>query len=187
MAAQASTCPPFGGPLRRRRWPQREIKACCKSGRLRAYQPPSPPAKELRFRHQLHLVSIFAPLPGGTVACGPIRRKSSPCSRRDAFERRYPLPKSFAPLAWRPFQAPTFRAMPDHVGSLKGVSSRRLRELRPEVRDRYRRGVLWSPSYFVASCAGAPLSIIAQYVHNQKEKDALPPRPKDRGFRAVNR
>jgi putative transposase len=34
------------------------------------------------------------------------------------------------------------------VNSLKGVSSRLLREWRPEVRGRYR-GVLWSPSYFV--------------------------------------
>jgi putative transposase len=39
------------------------------------------------------------------------------------------------------------------------VASRRLRELRPEVRGHHRRGVLWSPAYFVASCRGAPLSI----------------------------
>jgi putative transposase len=32
------------------------------------------------------------------------------------------------------------------VNSLRGVSSRRLQELRPELRGRYRRGVLWSPS-----------------------------------------
>lgn len=40
------------------------------------------------------------------------------------------------------------------VNSLKGVSSRRLRAVRPEVSGRYDQGVLWSPSYFVASCGG---------------------------------
>jgi putative transposase len=72
------------------------------------------------------------------------------------------------------------------VNSLKGVSSRRLREIRPEVSGRYSKGVLWSPSYFAASCGGAPLSIIAEYVRNQRE-GALPPRPEGRGFRAQDR
>jgi putative transposase len=71
------------------------------------------------------------------------------------------------------------------VNSLKGVSSRLLRDCRPEVRGRYKNGVLWSPSYFAASCGGAPLSIIKQYVESQRE--ALPPRPERRGFRAKNR
>jgi putative transposase len=72
------------------------------------------------------------------------------------------------------------------VNSLKGVSSRRLREIRPEVSGRYSKGVLWSPSYFAASCGGAPLSIIAEYVRNQRE-GALPPRPEARGFCAQDR
>lgn len=54
------------------------------------------------------------------------------------------------------------------VNSLKGVSSRRLRQVRPEVRGRYFKGVLWSPSYFAASCGGAPISIIRQYVEQQR-------------------
>jgi putative transposase len=72
------------------------------------------------------------------------------------------------------------------VNSLKGVSSRRLREIRPEVSGRYSKGVLWSPSYFAASCGGAPLSMIAEYVRNQRE-GAPPPRPEGRGFRAQDR
>jgi REP element-mobilizing transposase RayT len=72
------------------------------------------------------------------------------------------------------------------VNSLKGFSSRRLRKRRPEVRGRYWRSVLWSPSYFAASRSGAPLSIIAEYVRNQRQRDALPPRPRGRGFRAKN-
>ena len=34
------------------------------------------------------------------------------------------------------------------VNSLKGVSSRRMRQMHPTLRPRYRKGVLWSPSYF---------------------------------------
>ena len=69
------------------------------------------------------------------------------------------------------------------VNSLKGVSSRKLREIRPEVSGRYHEGVLWSASYFAASCGGAPLAIIAEYVRSQRE-GALPPRPQAQGLRA---
>jgi putative transposase len=54
------------------------------------------------------------------------------------------------------------------VNSLKGVSSRLVRQRHPEVARRYHNGVLWSPSYFAASCGGAPLSIIRQYVESQR-------------------
>jgi putative transposase len=56
------------------------------------------------------------------------------------------------------------------VNSLKGVSSRRLRAWRPEIRGRYFKGVLWSPSYFAASCGGAPIMIVRQYVEQQRKK-----------------
>ena len=52
------------------------------------------------------------------------------------------------------------------VNSLKGVSSRLLRIERPG--KRYWNYVLWSPSYFAASCGGATLDIIKQYVEQQK-------------------
>jgi putative transposase len=55
------------------------------------------------------------------------------------------------------------------VNSLKGVSSRRLRQQHPEIAKRYFKGVLWSSSYFAASCGGAPLSIIRQYVEDQRK------------------
>lgn len=54
------------------------------------------------------------------------------------------------------------------VNSLKGVSSRILRKQHPDLVRRYWKGVLWSPSYFAASCGGAPLLIIKQYIENQK-------------------
>jgi len=55
------------------------------------------------------------------------------------------------------------------VASLKGVSSRMLRtqfgDFHPWL---MRRGVLWSPSYFAASCGGAPLDILRQYIEQQQ-------------------
>jgi len=57
------------------------------------------------------------------------------------------------------------------VNSLKGASSRVLRIRYPEIADRYYKNVLWSPSYFAASCGGAPLSIIRQYIEQQQTPD----------------
>jgi putative transposase len=56
------------------------------------------------------------------------------------------------------------------VNSLKGVSSRLLRRDFPALASKYWKGILWSPSYFAASCGGAPLSIIKQYIQ-QKTPD----------------
>lgn len=57
------------------------------------------------------------------------------------------------------------------VNSLKGVSSRLLRKDRPDIERKYRKDVLWSPSYFAASCGGAPLSMVRQYIKQQKTPD----------------
>ena len=54
------------------------------------------------------------------------------------------------------------------VNSLKGVSSRLLRKQFPDLESRYWNNVLWRRSYFAASCGGAPLEIIRQYVEQQK-------------------
>ena len=53
------------------------------------------------------------------------------------------------------------------VNSLKGVSSRLLRQEFPELEKHYWKGGIWSPSYFIASCGGAPLDIIKEYIENQ--------------------
>lgn len=54
------------------------------------------------------------------------------------------------------------------VNSLKGVSSRRLRQEYPElVRHYWRAGRLWSGSYFAGPVGGAPLSIVRQYIEQQ--------------------
>ncbi len=53
------------------------------------------------------------------------------------------------------------------VNSLKGVSSRLLRKKHRDLRGYYWKGVLWSPSYFAASCGGAPIEILRQYIEQQ--------------------
>ncbi|SCL16522.1 IS200/IS605 family transposase [Micromonospora inyonensis] len=55
------------------------------------------------------------------------------------------------------------------VNSLKGVSSRRLRQEFPDLIDHYWRARrLWSGSYFAGSVGGAPLSVVRQYIDSQR-------------------
>lgn len=65
---------------------------------------------------------------------------------------------------------PTVR-LADLVNSLKGVSSRKLKQQFPSVATfrsvRRSRGALWSPSYFVGSVGGAPLDVLKRYIENQ--------------------
>jgi putative transposase len=56
------------------------------------------------------------------------------------------------------------------VNSLKGVSSRRLRQEFPALVDHYWRAKrLWSGSYFAGSVGGAPISIVRQYIEQQNQ------------------
>jgi putative transposase len=55
------------------------------------------------------------------------------------------------------------------VNSLKGVSARRLRqEYEPHLRQYLWGAHLWSPSYFAGSSGGAPLTVVKEYIENQK-------------------
>lgn len=54
------------------------------------------------------------------------------------------------------------------VNSLKGVSSRRLRQQFGRRNLRTHQDHLWSPSYFAASCGGAPIEVVRQYVEQQR-------------------
>jgi len=55
------------------------------------------------------------------------------------------------------------------VNSLKGVSSRRLRQEYPAHTARYLWGThFWSRSYFVGTAGGAPLSVIRAYIDQQR-------------------
>ena len=52
------------------------------------------------------------------------------------------------------------------VKRIKGYSSKVLRSEFPWIRSRL--PTLWSNSYFVSTVGGAPLSVIKQYIENQK-------------------
>jgi len=62
-------------------------------------------------------------------------------------------------------QYPPQAQVPRLANSLKGVSSRRLRQ---QFQARTHRNHLWSPSYFAVSCGGAPQSTTREYVENQR-------------------
>lgn len=67
---------------------------------------------------------------------------------------------------------PPKHAIADFVNALKTGTSRRLRNTFPEqVAKFYRKSVFWSRSYFVATCGGAPLEVIKQYIQQQERPE----------------
>jgi putative transposase len=57
------------------------------------------------------------------------------------------------------------------VNNLKTTSSRLLRkEFAEKLNHVYRKPVLWSRSYCIISCGGAPLSILKQYIERQAHR-----------------
>jgi putative transposase len=57
------------------------------------------------------------------------------------------------------------------VNAFKGTSSRLLQQARPDIAGRYwRKGVLWSPSYFAATTGGATLETVRKYVEQQRSE-----------------
>lgn len=64
---------------------------------------------------------------------------------------------------------PPAEALVDFVNAVKTSTSRRLRRDFPQLKRLG--GALWSPSYFVASCGGAPLETIKDYVRTQERPD----------------
>jgi putative transposase len=71
------------------------------------------------------------------------------------------------------------------VNRLKAVSAHYPRkEFTSRVSRHLMHGHLWSPSYLAASCGGAPLDIITQYIDQQKrpgQTDTIPPGPQRTG------
>jgi putative transposase len=54
------------------------------------------------------------------------------------------------------------------VNNLKSVSSRRLRqEFESRVNEFYYKDVLWTGSYFVASCGGVTVTMLKKYIKDQ--------------------
>lgn len=58
------------------------------------------------------------------------------------------------------------------VNSLKGVLSRMIRKKNyPIIRRKLWGNMLWPPSYFSGSCAGAPIEVIRRYIEEQRTPD----------------
>ncbi|HIF9529930.1 IS200/IS605 family transposase [Photobacterium damselae] len=55
--------------------------------------------------------------------------------------------------------------------SLKGVSSRLLRQEFPVIHSYLWKGAFWSPSYFAGSCGGAGLEVLTKYIESQNRPD----------------
>lgn len=54
------------------------------------------------------------------------------------------------------------------VNSLKGVSSRKLKQYHPEsLKPAYANDALWSPSYYVGSVGGGSIRQVKAYIENQ--------------------
>jgi putative transposase len=66
-------------------------------------------------------------------------------------------------------ELPPNAALSSVINSLKTVSSRLLRrDFKKQLDKFYWKPVLWSRSYFISSCGGAPLSVIKQYIQQQE-------------------
>lgn len=58
------------------------------------------------------------------------------------------------------------------VNSLKGVSSRKLKQHHPELEQpAYLKNALWARSYFAGSCGGASIEVLKSYIANQNRPD----------------
>jgi len=69
-----------------------------------------------------------------------------------------------------PVSFPPKIALSKLASSLKGVSSRRMRQEFPDLRRHYwRASRLWSGSYFAGSAGGAPLTVLRQYTEQQNQ------------------
>ena len=69
-------------------------------------------------------------------------------------------------------ELPPTAALADFVNALKTGTSRRLRnEFKAYLASVYKKPVLWSRSYCILSCGGAPLEIIKQYIQQQARPD----------------
>jgi putative transposase len=69
-------------------------------------------------------------------------------------------------------ELPPTIVLAEFVNALKTGTSRRLRnDFRAELHGVYTKPVLWSRSYCIVSCGGAPLETIKTYIQRQKRPE----------------
>jgi putative transposase len=59
----------------------------------------------------------------------------------------------------------------DIIRILKGVTAHQLPILHPELREVYRAGHIWSPSYYIGTAGHVSAEIIEKYIREQQTKD----------------
>ena len=64
--------------------------------------------------------------------------------------------------------APPFDSPTDIVKVFKGVTALRLFKKYPHLRDKYWKGKLWSPSYYVGTAGQVSAETIQRYIEEQK-------------------
>jgi putative transposase len=65
------------------------------------------------------------------------------------------------------FKAKPTTDLSKFINSLKGVSSRRLRQEFPEVKQKLWKGFFWSPSYCLITTGQVSLDVLMKYVEQQ--------------------
>ena len=68
------------------------------------------------------------------------------------------------------FKAKPTTELTKFINSLKGVTSRKLFQEFPEIKEKLWKGKLWSPSYFICTTGQVTLDQLMEYVENQGEK-----------------
>ncbi|MEV6297707.1 IS200/IS605 family transposase [Streptomyces sp. NPDC051896] len=124
--------------------------------------------------HTLHAQLVFTPKYRRKVFTGPILTRGEEVMRTVCEDIGTQLRESNGEsdhvhllVHYPPSIAP-----PRLVGSLKGVSARRLRQDFPDHINKYLWDEhFWSPSYFADSCGGAPLAVVKEHIENQKRPD----------------
>lgn len=65
------------------------------------------------------------------------------------------------------FKAKPTLDIPKYVNAIKTITSREIQRNFPEVKKELWKGVLWSPSYFLATTGQVTLDVLKKYVESQ--------------------
>lgn len=65
------------------------------------------------------------------------------------------------------FKAKPTLNIPRYINALKTISSRELQRNFPNIKKQLWNGILWSPSYFLATTGQVTLDVLKKYVENQ--------------------
>jgi putative transposase len=65
------------------------------------------------------------------------------------------------------FKAKPTLDIPRYINALKTISFRELQRNFPNIKKQLWKGILWSPSYFLATTGQVTLDVLKRYVENQ--------------------